>query len=265
MGVQDSAAPESNPTLAIVGSKHTDDEDRIKVPKIEPDGGRGGNSVRQPTVTIAKNLEDSARKASKLKEGRAVREAEEPSPEESKQASVSEQIQGLCEEIFGSDASKNLKELRKFAGVLANGLLALGIGQNVTDFLETSFKESESSVSQESESSVSHDIFKKMLREEWESSRKMAWLAQTDLLRIVAHALPPAVNDMDPLSSIRDLDRESVSTLAQTMVSAITECLCKEIEKIPKCQAEAVASHLANSKFCVEPRLFTMKSVPSRA
>jgi hypothetical protein len=183
---------------------------------------------------------------------------QEASPEECKETSVSEQISSVCEEIFGVESSKDLEKLRKSADNLANGLLALGIGRNVTDFLDKSFKGFESSISQ--------DTFKKVLSEELEISRKMAWLAQTDLLRAVAQALSPAVNDTDPLSGIKVLNKDAVLTLVQKMLPTIVECLCKEIEKVPNGRGDVDAEHKSdNSKFCVESRLFTMKCVPFRA
>ena len=138
--------------------------------------------------------------------------------------------------------------------MLANGFLALGIGRNADDFLENSFKDLEPSISQHA--------FKKLLREEWETSRKMAWLAQSDFLRDIAKALPPPLNDSDPLSGIRDFSKDAVFTLAEKMLSTIAESLYQQIEKIPKYKIAAEAESQANnSKFCIDPLLFTMKCV----
>jgi hypothetical protein len=168
--------------------------------------------------------------------------------------SLDEQIKKLYGEIMeGKDELMAWDSLHRNSSVLANGLLALGIGQNVENFIQHSFEEFRSNT-------IACSAFQKKLKEEWEISRKLAWLAQTDVLRCIAKSLAPAIDEGNPLSGIQDLKKSDVFTLVESMFPDIAACLSLNIEAIPKVKVmEEPENQINNSKFCVDPVLFTMK------
>jgi hypothetical protein len=166
-----------------------------------------------------------------------------------------QKILSIYQEIVQGSDCMDWKTLQSNKAVLSNGLLALGIGLSADAFVEDSFKEVDKAITLE--------IFQKRLKEEREISRKLAWLAQTGVLRCIAKSLTPATDEHDPLSGLKELKnlKDEISKLVRTMQSGIEDCLIQNIKEMQKAFAAAGSKIQNNNKFCVNS-LSEMKYIP---
>ena len=169
------------------------------------------------------------------------------------QESFDVKIAKLYSELVNGNTTTDWEILSKNIGVLCNGLLALGIGLDSIAFIEDSFKKSRT---------VDITSFQTVLKRELEISRKLVWLGQTGLFRCIAESLPPAEEESDPVSCLRSLERTEVFQLVGAMHQKIADCLIQSISNIPVVASRTGAEGQSNnSKFCADPKLFTMKCV----
>jgi hypothetical protein len=167
------------------------------------------------------------------------------------------QISKLYSDILQEKEKMDWDILRKNSAILSKSLVALGIKQTANELIETAFKDFKPKI-------IPLQIFKEKLKEEWKISSKMAWLAQTNVLRCVAKALAPPNDENDPLSGLLDLNKQDIIKLFQNIHHDIADCLFQYIDAILKAKC-TVGSEVQknNGKFCVDPTLFTAKCAPS--
>lgn len=89
----------------------------------------------------------------------------------------------------------------------------------------------------------------------------MRWLAECDLLREVARALPHSDNHDDDLLPLRGLKdkAEAVKAIVDRVAPVVVECLAEKIRELPEELMQAADKDSANSKFVSDPTLFVAK------
>jgi hypothetical protein len=239
-------------------------EKKIEDPVVEFGAGEDSDTTKKKTENIV-NIPEAAptlniaanTKAEVAGKAKTVVKPEENQQGANKQTSLDEQISKLYNEILDGEEdpdSVGWEIMQRKGALLSNGLLALGIGQNAEEFIKNSFKDLKPNT-------ASLAVFTQKLKEEWDVSRKLVWLSQTDVLRQIAKGLPRA-EESDPLSGLRNLKEEDVHKLTEGMISDIAGCLYRHIEIIPVASAAGPSDAQGNnSKFCVDPTLFTLKYV----